>query len=293
MPLSLKNNCLHLELDSPTDNYKGSRFDWTGKIVRLKFHNTPILTREKPISKNEYLFGSGLYNEFGIDSALGFNETEIGGWFHKIGIGLLQKESHLYDFNKVYKIKPAEFTVLHEKGKIVTSCVSESVNGYAYRLNKEIELFETSFSIRYKLENTGEKKISTNEYNHNFIGINKKSLGKNIILKFPFQINPEEFQEIVNPGNKVNVHESELKFNASPEEPFFFNNLSGNQVVDARWELQDLISKIGIREVGSFQTQSINVWGSKHVISPELFIKIHISPGESKEWTRTYEVFEL
>jgi len=291
--LSLKNKHLHLEIDSPTDNYKGSRFDWTGKITAVTYHNTPILTREKPTSKNEHLFGKGLYNEFGIDSALGFEETEMGEWFHKIGVGLLQKDGHSYDFSEVYKIKPAEFSVLHERDKIIISCISESLNGYAYRLKKEIELLENRFSINYTLDNTGEKKILTREYNHNFIGINEDSIGKNMVLKFPFQMNSEGFEEVVNPGNKVKINTSELKFNASPEEPFFFSNLSGNKVVDARWELHDLNSKIGIRETGNFQTQSINIWGSKHVISPELFIELQIPPGHSKKWSRTYEVFTL
>ena len=293
MHLSLKNKHLHLEIDPPTDHYKGSRFDWTGKITAVKYHNTPLLTREKPTPKNEHLFGRGLYNEFGIDSPLGFKEAEIGEWFHKIGVGLLLKDDHSYDFNKVYKIKPAEFSVLHERDKIIISCNSESVNGFAYRLNKQIELHENTFSIRSELENTGEKEIVTNEYNHNFIGINNGPIGENIILKFPFQVNPKELHEIVNPGNKVKIASSDLEFNAIPQEPFFFSNLSCHKLVDAAWELHDLNSKIGIRETGNFQTQSINVWGSKHVISPELFIKIHIPPGESKEWTRTYEVFEL
>lgn len=293
MPLELKNNNYTILVDHPFENYCGSRFDWTGKITQLHFQNTSILSSENLSNKNEHGFGRGLYNEFGIDSPLGFKEAKIGEWFHKIGVGLLLKDDHSYDFNKVYKIKPAEFSVLHERDKIIISCNSESVNGFAYRLNKQIELHENTFSIRSELENTGEKEIVTNEYNHNFIGINNGPIGENIILKFPFQVNPKELHEIVNPGNKVKIASSDLEFNAIPQEPFFFSNLSGHKLVDAAWELHDLNSKIGIRETGNFQTQSINVWGSKHVISPELFIKIHISPGESKEWTRTYEVFEL
>ena len=33
-------------------------------------------------------------NEFGIDTALGFDETDIGGWFHKIGIGFIKKRRY-------------------------------------------------------------------------------------------------------------------------------------------------------------------------------------------------------
>ena len=293
MPLEIKNNNCTIIIDHPFENYCGSRFDWTGKITQLRFQNTSILSSENLSKKNEHGFGRGLYNEFGIDSPLGFKEAEIGEWFHKIGVGLLKKTKSEYRFNENYEIIPAAFRVITEKNKIIIYCTSDSINGYSYRLTKEIELFEKSFSIKHILENTGEKEIVTNEYNHNFIGINNGPIGENIILKFPFQVNPKELHEIVNPGNKVKIASSDLEFNAIPQEPFFFSNLSGHKLVDAAWELHDLNSKIGIRETGNFETQSINVWGSKHVISPELFIKIHISLGESKEWTRTYEVFEL
>lgn len=46
----------------------------------------------------------GLYNEFGIENALGFEETEIGDWFHKIGVGLLKKDSNTYSLNNEYEI---------------------------------------------------------------------------------------------------------------------------------------------------------------------------------------------
>jgi len=37
----------------------------------------------------------------------------------------------------------------------------------------------------------------------------------------------------------------------------------------------------------------VNLWGSKHVISPELFINIFIKPGQSADWTRTYSVYKV
>lgn len=293
MQLSLKNKTFQILIDHPLENYCGSRFDWTGKITQVHFKDISVLSSENLSNTNEHGFGRGLYNEFGIDSALGFEETETGEWFHKIGVGLLKKTKSSYHFSEKYEIIPAAFTVITEKNKIIIYCTSDSINGYSYRLKKEIELFEKSFSIKYILENTGEKKISTNEYNHNFIGIRKKSIGENTVLNFPFLLNSDQFVEIVNPENKVLIHPSGLKFKSSPNEPFFFSNLSGSKVVDALWEIHDYHSKIGIRETGTFETSSINVWGSKHVISPELFIEIDIPPGESKEWTRTYEVFEL
>ena len=160
-------------------------------------------------------------------------------------------------------------------------------------MKKKIELQESSFTIKYELQNTGVKDIITDEYVHNFIAINNDLIGRNYILKFPFQLKPKLFWETVNPEQKVDIEENEIKFIDSPKEQFFFSNLSGNKNVDAAWELINLKSKIGISEIGSFKTNKVNLWGWRHVISPELFFKIFVKPGESSKWFRTYNVFNV
>jgi hypothetical protein len=289
----LKNQNLEIHIDTPFENYKFSRFDWTGKIVDVKFKNIPLSSIENPDCQNEHCFGKGFYNEFGIDTALGFEEADIGGWFHKIGVGLLKKDDTQYLFNKPYEIKPAEFRIISESNRLIIHCKSESMNGYSYLLKKEIELHNSSFTIKYYLQNTGEKDISTNEYVHNFTAINKDVIGNNYILKFPFQLKPELFDETVNPELKVEVGLNDIKFNGSPKEHFFFSNLTGSENVDAAWELTNLKSKVGISETGNFQTNKVNLWGANHVISPELFFHIFIKPGQSIEWSRNYRVYKV
>ena len=289
----LNNKNLEIQIELPFENYKFSRFDWTGKIVEVKFQNIQLSGVERTDCQNENYFGKGFYNEFGIDTALGFDETDIGGWFHKIGVGLLKKDDNQYLFSKSYEIKPAEFKIISEASKIIISCKSKAVNGYSYFLRKEIELHESSFTIKYYLQNTGEKDIITNEYVHNFTAINKDLIGDNYILSFPFQLKPQLFGETVNPELKVDIGQNEIKFTGSPKEQFFFSNLTGNENVEAAWELINIESKIGISETGSFQTTKVNLWGWKHVISPELFFNIFIKPGKSTEWSRNYKVYKV
>ena len=173
------------------------------------------------------------------------------------------------------------------------TCRSEHVNGYSYVLKKEIELYENKFKIKYSLENTGQKVIITNEYNHNFILINKNPIGNEYKLKFPFQLKSSRFEEYVNPEQKVDIGQNEIKFRSTPNEPFFFSNLSGNKTTDAAWELINIPEKIIICETGNFQTKKVNLWGSKHVISPELIINVYIEPGKSFRWDRTYSMRSL
>lgn len=289
----LKNENLELHIDAPLENYNFSRFDWTGKIKKVIFQNVPLTTFENLEGQNESSLGQGFYNEFGIDTALGFEEAKIGDWFHKIGIGLLKKTDKVYSFSKKHKIKPAKFTVQSAPNKLITNCQSELINGYAYVLTKTIELTENSFSIHYLLKNVGEKTIITDEYVHNFIGINSSTISSEYQLKFPFQVKPKLFGETVNPEQKVDIGRRNFKFNGSPVEQFFFSNLSGNKEVIARWALLHLGHKIAISESGDFFTDKVNLWGWKHVVSPELFFKINIPPNQSKEWTRQFEFNQL
>lgn len=288
MPHILKNKTVEIHIDAPLEGYQFSRFDWTGKITKVKFKNIVVSTVEDFNAKNEHLLGKGFYNEFGIDNALGFEETEIGGWFHKIGIGLLKKEDNTYSFNKNYEIKPANFKVSSRSNQITITCKSELINGYSYLLKKEIVLSNDSFTIHYSLENTGKKNIVTEEYVHNFIGMHQDAIGSNYHLKFPFQLQPTLFGETVNPELKVNIGNNNITLNGSPKEQFFFSNLSGDKKVEAEWELIHTKKKVGIRETGNFQTNKINLWGWKHVISPELFYPIFIKPNDTKAWSRTY-----
>ena len=293
MTYVLKNKKLEIYVDAPTENYSCTRFDWTGKISQLKFQNIPLTTVENTDLINTACFGKGFYNEFGIDTPLGFHETAIGGWFHKIGVGLLKKEDDHYLFHKKYAVKPAKFSVFSEANAVMIRCTSEAVNGYSYKLTKKIKLYSSSFTIKYTLHNTGEKEIVTDEYTHNFMAINKASIGQNYELSFPFQLKPALFEETVNTEQKVAIGDQKIKFKDTPQEPFFFSNLSGGNQVHAEWKLTDLKTNIGIRETGNFQTNKINVWGWGHVISPELFFNINIKAGKSLEWTRTFEVFKI
>lgn len=290
----LKNNNLEIHIDPPFENYTSSRFDWTGKISELNFQGIPLAGVERPHDQPGRSFGKGFYNEFGIDSALGFEEAGTGGWFHKIGVGLLKKaDSAPYLFSKEYRIEPAEFDLYAESERVVISCKSENVNGYAYDLRKTVELDESGFTIHYLLGNRGEKVIRTTEYVHNFITINKANIDREYLLIFPFQVIPELFEETVNPEGKVYLGENEIGFRGSPNEPFFFSNLSGNETVDAQWNLVHLKNKLALSERGSFKTDKVNLWGWKHVISPELFYKMVITPGESTAWSRSYHVHKI
>ena len=237
MPVVLKNKQIELHIDLPNEIYTASRFDYTGKIVKLKYQDLSLTGSESLDKTKDTTLGKGFYNEFGIDKPFNFSETAKGDWFHKIGVGLLHKDEDAYLFHKTYSKKALKFKVDFTETQISIACTSPLINGYAYKLIKKIEIFDDGFIINYYLENIGDKDIVSNEYVHNFLAINNDAIGTNYILKFPFKLKPKLFDESLNSENKVLLKDQEVGFIATPKKDYFFSNLSGNEWVKAEWEL--------------------------------------------------------
>lgn len=289
----LRSEKVEIHIDFPMEGYRFSRFDWTGKITKVRFYDVPVTTLERKDDVDSDIYGKGLYNEFGIETAIGYDETDTGDWFHKIGVGALKKTEGPYQFTNPYQIRPAIFHVEPQPDKLRISCVSDKLNGYAYILTKEFEIKGNSLIINYQLENTGQKDIITDEYVHNFMGVDNDDIGKEYELRFPFKLEPQEFQTTVNPEEAMKLEKEAISFASTPKEQFFVSHLNGSLRVKAGWELLHKKSRMGVRETGNFTTKKVNLWGWQHVVSPELFHNIHIKPGHREQWIRTYEVFEL
>lgn len=292
MAHTLENEFLTLTIDLPEEQYQLARFDWTGKIPQVTYRGIPLTSQELP-GANTKDIGQGLYNEFGFKQPVGFDEVQEGDWFHKIGVGLLQKKGTVYDFKTPYRIRPADFEIKTATEKATLWCQGNKQNGYGYLLKKVIQLKGNTFSIHYQLTNTGDKPIYTTEYTHNFMAIGQQQIGPSYLLKLPFQTAPDLFEETVNPEGLVIVGSKNFRLSGEPKAPFFFSNLSGGKAVKAKWILENQKAQLGISETGDFKTSWVNLWGWGHVISPELFHQIDVGTNETIEWTRTYRVYEL
>ncbi len=293
MPHILKNKHIEIHIDLPEEGYQLSRFDWTGKITTVKYNDRRVSSIERTDVDDKINFGMGFYNEFGIEDAVGFDEAKVGEWFHKIGVGILKKNDNDYGFFKKYEIKPALFNFNFSTDSIELYCVSDLVNGYGYVLKKTIQLLENGFTINYKLDNTGTKIIHTDEYSHNFVSIDDDLISENYKLSLPFVLDPSKFKQYINDEEKVIIFTNEIGFSGTPNEPFFFSDLTGSNMVNPSWDLVNSKKKLRIQEIVDFETDKINLWGWRHVISPEIFFKINLKPNEALSWTRKYSIREI
>lgn len=292
MSIRLSNGMLTVDI-ADIGEYKGTRFDWTGFITQVTLaegnHTFCVPESLKP---GEGTGGRGLCNEFGISRAIGYDEAPIGGWFPKPGVGLLQKDdAQLYRFEKDYNVIPFTKEIEIEKEAVKYRVEPMDCNGYAMQLTKTISLQGDQLKIEYDLQNVGDKPFETEEYIHNFIGIDGLPTGKDFELRLPGALKVEE-PESSYTEKLLEVSKNSLTWNGNPDKPFYCK-LSGWEAsqADFNWELIHKPSGTGVRESGDFPVARMALWGERHVISPEVFVNISVLPRQSKSWSRIYRFF--
>jgi hypothetical protein len=232
--------------------------------------------------------GAGLCNEFGIFKAVGYDEAKPGEWFLKPGVGLLKKENEEdYNFFKPYKVSAFTYKITIEKSRIMFESLPLECNGYAVSLVKVLSVENNYLNICYTLENKGRKNITTNEYCHNFIGIDKHLIGPDYQLSFPYRVTVENtpLSEIIKTeGNKI-------IWKGTPTKDFYCQPGGFEAGKPHVWELVHIPTGVGIKEYSDLPASRVALWGSSHVVSPEVFTDINLAPEEVCQWSRRYEFF--
>ena len=292
MSFTLQNDCINVLLNEPGSEYNGSRFDWTGQVRQVMLKNgITFCGSEKAFPDTRS--GIGLSCEFGIDMPIGYDDCALGDPFIKIGIGFLTKDSiNPYDFSRNYKVTPASFSITRISDDMVSfrSFVHET-RGYGFDLQKLFSLHDQTLTILYTLKNTGRKSWSTTEYCHNFISIGQYPVDEKYTLYFPEIIGNKDFEERYDPFQVIDIVGNKLTWKTVPSTDFFLRGISGLHGPVEQWEIFHASLGAGIRESCDFIPYHCNLWGNKHVISPELFKKIDLPSGEQITWQRTYSFF--
>lgn len=294
MAFILNNKILKVELGEPGELYRGSRFDYSGNIRQITLNGKHTFCGLEKTSYSHF-YGFGLVNEFGIECPLNYNESDQGEYFIKIGVGKLKKEDKgTYDFFKEYEKLTFDVKIKQNNELSVEyHSLSPELNGFKYFYCKKIEIRDNTLLINYCIENKGCKEILTTEYCHNFIAVDYCETGKDYNLEFEFSLQPDLFSEFVDHDNLINVKGNNISWSGTPQNEFFIGNINGNKSFKPFWSLKNYKTKAGISESVSSDCFKANLWGTKHVVSPELFYRFNIKPGEQKTWTRMYTFFKI
>ncbi|GAA4074439.1 hypothetical protein [Amphibacillus indicireducens] len=285
----LENNRLKVEVAAPGEVYRGPRFDWTGFVTQVTLDKRVTYCVPERLESEAGTGGIGLSNEFGIDTPLGYDEVEVGEQFPKIGVGLLtKKEDSAYDFFYKYDVTPIDVKVNKTGQTLTFDSATESLHGYGYRLLKKIALDHNKLTISYTLKNIGTLAFKTNEYSHNFIGINNQIVNENYQLTLP---NMRHLDVTVGTIKKTN---QQLTWPVRPKGDFYAHIDLDQSLTSEKyhWDLYHQTVRAGVRELNAFEPAKMALWGRAHVVSPEVFVNIDLAPGETQMWERCYQFYQ-
>ncbi len=285
----LRGNRLAVEVAAPGSVYAGTRFDWTGFVTQVTLDDRHTFCMPESLVAGQGSGGIGLCGEFGIDRPIGYDDILPGQAFPKLGIGLLRRpDAEPYNFFRPYEIVQTFPIQIEVSGSEVRFVVEPlDCDGYAARLIKTLRIDENQLEVNYWLENVGRRDIQTNEYCHNFVGLNGRTVGPDYRLCF---LNPVELELLPHmpPQPILSVSGRELVLADVPQRPFYCRLRGLAQSELPQWELVHRLDGVGLCEQDDFVPARVAVWGVAHVISAEVFVDIHLRPGQAQTWTRRY-----
>lgn len=291
--LSLDNGYLKVSIflpDAERGYYRATRFDWSGIIERVDYAGhrfySPLHTEHDPLRHDSV---SGPAGEFAMFHPMGFAEAKAGESFVKIGVGLLQKgDSDEYQFNGDYPlIKAGDWEIEHGPRHVDFSQQLEGERGWAYRYRKSIRLQtgQAVFDIEQRLENSGDKTIDIQYYNHNFTLIDDVPYGPDYRVEFPFATETAmPISDIARfRGNVVEI-DAALGDNSlwlpvfEGDDPGYYNAASvRNNRTGASVEFK-----------GDAAINRMVFWAVERAVCPEPFMRIRLEPGQVRSWVTRY-----
>ena len=298
--------------DSRNGYYRGTRFDWSGEIISLKYkgheYYGPWFDRVDP-KVHDYRYdgpdiiaspcsaASGPVEEFQTNgTALGWDEARVGGTFIKIGVGVLRKNENHYDYVKQYEIvDPGKWTVQRRRDSVeFTQKLTDPSSGYGYIYHKTVRLIEgkSEMVLEHTLKNTGRRTIRSRVYNHNFLVLDKQPPGPNFTIAVPFQIQvaqppDRELAEIR--GNQV-VYLKTLQKEDRMQTPVggFSDSPKDNEV-----RIENRKVGAGMRITGDHPLVHLNLWSIRTVLAMEPFITMTVDPGTEFTWKMSYRYYTV
>jgi hypothetical protein len=278
--------------DAENGMYRATRFDWSGVIGSVKYNGHEYFGYWK--DTHDPYFHEDLTGpvEGYIKPGLGYEEAEPGGKYVRIGVGIIEKpDEEAYSFRSSYKLLDhGLWSVDHGADWISFKHELNSDIGYSYIYEKIIKLKGNGFTIEHKLQNTGEKTIETDQFNHNFFMIDGEQSGTAFSISFPYPINTED-----NPEGFVEIMDKELNFIKDlKDDDSFFLLLNGysEEIADHKVTVINRKSGAGVTYTIDKPLYRMAFWACLTTLCPENFIWISVEPGESDEWKSEYTLFE-
>jgi len=278
--LVINSERLRVDIATPGTLYSGSRYDWTAFITQITLDDRVTFCAPEAIDGSGS-GGIGLCSEFGIESAVGFDEAALGEHFVKPGVGLLERVDELpYDFARPYRITPFDVATELRDGEILFISEPKGCRGYSLRTMRTVRVESSDVIVESLIENVGSRRINTTEYCHNFIAINGRNPGKGTRLRL------SESAPSINRCSGLQVTGSAIYWQQELTETFY---AKFDGCFPSWWELVDTDLGVAVSEEVDFEPDGFALFATKRTTSPEIFIRIDLMPGKRCQWKRRFK----
>lgn len=283
--------------DASSGYYRSVRFDWSGMLAQVRWmqhtffepweHSNELSESPKAHDPNGTGDGAGIAEEF--RNPLGFDAARPGDLFVKVGVGLLVRpDEKPYHFARAYELghaAPWQVTTGKDRVSFVQTLHTDLGFGYVY--TKKIVLERgASLVATHELRNTGDKRILTDIYCHDFFQLDGQTAGPGYTVEFASPIQPKADLE-----GRAEARDTKVRILHS----FRGTDSLGFPILvdDSRNEftVSNLHTSTRIRVAGTRQLASFYLWTSENAVCPEPMVDIDLQPGETARWDNRY-VFE-
>jgi len=267
--------------------YRATRYDWSGQIGSLQYKGHEYFGYWKDAyNPMTGIFGpADTYKEAG----LGYDEAKPGESFIRIGVGFIEKKDEpMYDLHNTYKIVDnGKWVVDVGEDWVIFTHIISSDFGYGYIYTKTVKLTDNGFVMKYGLKNTGEKLISTDQYNHNFFFIDNERCGPAFEISYPYPVSTEDDLKGI-----MEAKGNSLRFLEEPRESVFMSLKGhGEKVEENQFTIENSKTGAGVTVSVDKPVTKMQFWTNGSVICPENSIQLVVKPGEKEIWTAEYSLF--
>ena len=213
----------------------------------------------------------------------------------KIGVGVLRKpdDSPYSGYANYAIVDPGKWSIQKRADAVeFVQDVTDPASGYGYVYRKTVRLTtgRPELVIDHSLQNTGRLPIQTNQYNHNFLVLDRATTGPDFTISVPFQIQsarpPDpKFAEIR--GNQI----AYVKTLEGEDRVSFGIQGFGKEAKDYDVRIESRKIGAGFRVISDRPLASLMLWSIRSVISVEPFVDVSTEPGKTFTWRYTYTYY--
>ncbi len=283
--IRLRTPRLAVDIARPGSRYIGPRFDWSSFVTQVTLDDTHTFCGSEGTSEADG--GAGLCCEFAPNTAVAFAQAAPGERFVKPGVGLLTRpDAAPYKFFGAYAVEPFDISTETTPNSVAFTIEPRMCSGYAMRLVRTLTVGDNRLRMSVLLHNTGTQPIATEEFCHNFLAINGQGPGPGLSLTMGFDFAHKDARHV------VDIQQNSAHWKNRPQRAFYLPGSHIQRSPGTYWMLKHEPSGAGMAESGTLPVSRFTLWGSSDVVSPEVFVAVHVQPGDTQCWHRDFTFFK-